>query len=172
VNKAFNVILSRKKNKSENVGFFNLLLFGDINDQKEISLDEYKQGIYKKLKSQTPMTIFNPYDKDGKKLDDKYAKIISSLPKNEIFDKNGKKLNGLYTKNDLTAGKLNDDSKKEIVSIENSDFSKNTRINSPRSLEAMKKLGIEQSELIKLSLTLIELNILFIVCLTANLSIG
>ena len=44
------------------------------------------------------------------------------------------------------------DNKKEIVTIENSDFSKNTRINSPRSLEAMKKLGIEQSELIKLSI--------------------
>ena len=50
VNKAYNVILSRKKNKSENVGFFNLLLFGDINDQKEVSLEEYKQSIYKKLK--------------------------------------------------------------------------------------------------------------------------
>ena len=50
VNKAYNVILSRKKNKSENVGFFNLLLFGDINDQKELTLDEYKQGVYKKLK--------------------------------------------------------------------------------------------------------------------------
>ena len=50
VNKAYNVILSRKKNKSENVGFFNLLLFGDINDQKEMSLDEYKQGVYKNLK--------------------------------------------------------------------------------------------------------------------------
>ena len=50
VNKAYNVILSRKKNKSENVGFFNLLLFGDINDQKEISLEEYKQSVYKKLK--------------------------------------------------------------------------------------------------------------------------
>ena len=48
--------------------------------------------------------------------------------------------------------KQNDDNKKEIVTIENSDFSKNTRINSPRSLEAMKKLGIEQSELIKLSI--------------------
>jgi hypothetical protein len=50
INKAFNIVLSRKKNKSEGVGFFNLLLFGDSNDKKEFNLDEYKQGIYEKLK--------------------------------------------------------------------------------------------------------------------------
>ena len=50
INKAFNIVLSRKKNKSEGVGFFNLLLFGDSNDKKEFNLDEYKQGIYQKLK--------------------------------------------------------------------------------------------------------------------------
>ena len=64
INKAFNVILSRKKNKSENVGFFNLLLFGDINDQKEMSLDEYKQGVYKNLKFE----IRNKNDKKSKTL--------------------------------------------------------------------------------------------------------
>ena len=60
INKAFNVVLSKKKNKSEGVGFFNLLLFGDSNDKKEFNLDEYKQGIYEKLK-------FDLRHKDGKK---------------------------------------------------------------------------------------------------------
>ena len=49
IKKSFNVIVSKRKNKSEGVGFFNLLLFGDSNDQKELSLEEYKEKIYKKL---------------------------------------------------------------------------------------------------------------------------
>ena len=53
INKAYNVILSRRKNKSENVGFFNLFLFGDINEQKELSLEEYKLNVYKRLKFET-----------------------------------------------------------------------------------------------------------------------
>ena len=64
INKSFNIILSRKKNKSENVGFLNLLLFGDINNQKEMDLDEYKQGIYKNLKFE----IRNKNDKKSKTL--------------------------------------------------------------------------------------------------------
>jgi hypothetical protein len=32
------------------------------------------------------------FDKDGKRLEGKYKKVLSDLPKNkEIFDKNGKK---------------------------------------------------------------------------------
>ena len=49
IKKAFNVIIRKRKNKAEGVGFFNLFLFGDSNDQKELTLDEYKEKIYKKL---------------------------------------------------------------------------------------------------------------------------
>ena len=61
INKAYDIILSRKKNKSEGVGFFNFLLFGDNNDKNELTLDEYKIEIYKKLK-------FDLKNKDDKKI--------------------------------------------------------------------------------------------------------
>ena len=49
INKSYNVIISKRKNKTEGVGFFNLFLFGDSNEQKELSLEEYQEKIYKKL---------------------------------------------------------------------------------------------------------------------------
>ena len=49
IKKAFNVIVRKRKNKAEGVGFFNLFLFGDSKDQKELTLEEYREKIYKKL---------------------------------------------------------------------------------------------------------------------------
>ena len=50
IEKAFNIIANKRKNKTEGVGFFNLLLFGDSSDQRELTFEEYKENIYKKLK--------------------------------------------------------------------------------------------------------------------------
>ena len=52
IKKSYNVIIRKRKNKSEGVGFFNLLLFGDSNEQKDLTLEEYKGKIYKKLNFQ------------------------------------------------------------------------------------------------------------------------
>ena len=49
INKAYNVIISKRKNKSEGVGFLNLFLFGESNEQKELTLEEYQKKIYQKL---------------------------------------------------------------------------------------------------------------------------
>ena len=49
IKKAFNVIIRKRKNKAEGVGFFNLFLFGDSKDQEELTLEEYREKIYKKL---------------------------------------------------------------------------------------------------------------------------
>ena len=49
INKSFEVITSKRKNKVEGVGFINLLFFGDNKDKKELSLDEFKLEIYKKI---------------------------------------------------------------------------------------------------------------------------
>ena len=49
IQNSFNVIVNKRKKKSEGVGFFNLFLFGESKDQKELTLEQYKQNIYKKL---------------------------------------------------------------------------------------------------------------------------
>jgi len=40
IKNAYNVIVNKRKKKSEGVGFFNLLLFGESNDKKELTLEE------------------------------------------------------------------------------------------------------------------------------------
>ena len=49
IQKAFNIISNKRKNKTEGVGFFNLFLFGDSNDKKEFTFEEYKENIYQIL---------------------------------------------------------------------------------------------------------------------------
>ena len=86
INKAYNVIMSRKKNKSEGVGFFNLIIFGDIGDKKEMSLEEYKTKIFQKTK----IDINKKYEKKGS------GGIIRANSTENIFSTSHNKLKNNY----------------------------------------------------------------------------
>ena len=47
---SFQVISSKRRDKNEGVGFFNLLIFGESNNQKELSIADYKEKIYEQIK--------------------------------------------------------------------------------------------------------------------------
>ena len=82
IKNAYNVIVNKRKKKSEGVGFFNLLLFGESNDKKELTLEEYKTKIYKKLN-------FDNINKSEKKS----SIIKSNSTENLIFQHNKLKNN-------------------------------------------------------------------------------
>ena len=48
--KSFQVISSKRRDKNEGVGFFNLLIFGESNTQKELTFADYKEKIYEQIK--------------------------------------------------------------------------------------------------------------------------
>ena len=89
INKSFNVIVSKRKNKSENVGFLNLLFFGDSNNQKQLDLDEYKEKIYKKLnfdinhKSEKKLPIIKANSTDNLSLPNKKLKNNFNVKDND-----------------------------------------------------------------------------------------
>ena len=136
IKKAYNIILRKRKNKTENVGFFNLLLFGDSNEQKELTLDEYKQKIYKKLnfenisksekksgmvKSNSTENLNYQHDKlknnyDVNKDEDSSEFSTSSINLNIIFNKS----NSLNEKDED-----NKEKKGDINDLNDSDFSEN-----------------------------------------------
>ena len=145
INKAFNVISSKKKNKSEGVGFFNLLLFGDINDKKEFNLEEYKKGIYKKLK-------FDIKYKDNKK---EKNIIRSNSTENLLVSRDKLKNNFIDNESDsefsLSSNNLNLNSARttslEINNLElnsNSEISDETKSENEINIKPTKSNSIKQ----------------------------
>ena len=114
INKSFNIIVSKRKNKSEGVGFLNLFFFGDSNDQKQLDLDEYKEKVYKLLN-------FDIIHKSEKKLPLVKAKSTEnlSLPNNiedindeeeeQTFSNSSNNLNLLMTKANSYDNKTNEE---------------------------------------------------------------
>ena len=142
VNKAYNVILTRKKNKSEGVGFFNLLLFGDLKDQKELSFDEYKYGIYKKLKldskkenEQKKKTIIRANSTENLLASHDKLKNNYNVDYEEDLEFSSSSNNLIYNKTKSTNIEINDDENNNINNINeiNEEKEKNEKNNEIKS---------------------------------------